>query len=87
LEIGASLDIGAWNLELKPVNEVGKVLVVVGLVVAVLGGLLWAGFGNWLGKLPGDVNYSRGNFSVHFPIVTCVIISVVLTLLLWLFRR
>lgn len=68
-------------------NEFGKVLVVVGLVVAALGALLWAGLGNWFGRLPGDVHYTRGNFSVHFPIVTCVLVSIVLTILLWLFRR
>ena len=65
----------------------GKVLVVVGLVVAAVGALLWSGFGKgWLGRLPGDINYSKGNFSFHFPLVTCLIISAILTLLLWLFR-
>jgi hypothetical protein len=70
------------------VSELGKSLVVTGLLLAAIGALLWSGFGNgWLGRLPGDVNYSRGDFSFHFPIVTCLILSVVLTLLLWLFRR
>ncbi len=68
-------------------NGFGKVLVIVGLVIAALGALLWAGFGRWLGKLPGDVHYSRGDFSFHFPIVTCLLISIVLTILVWLFRR
>ena len=68
-------------------NELGKALVVAGVIVAAIGVLLWTGFGNWLGKLPGDVHYSRGNFSFHFPIITCVLISIVLTILLWLFRR
>ena len=68
-------------------NELGKVLVVIGLIVAAVGALLWAGFGNWFGKLPGDVHYTRGNFSFHFPIITCVLISLVLTIRLWLFRR
>jgi len=68
-------------------NEMGKVLVVVGMVIAAVGALLWAGFGKgWLGRLPGDINYSKGNFSFHFPLVTCLIISLILTLLLWLFR-
>jgi hypothetical protein len=49
---------------------------------------LWSGFGwGWLGRLPGDINYSKGDYSFHFPIVTCLVISVVLTLLLWLFKR
>ena len=69
-------------------NEFGKVMFVFGIVIAVIGLLLWAGGGKgWLGKLPGDINYSRDNFSFHFPIVTCLIVSVVLTLILWLLRK
>jgi len=49
---------------------------------------MWMGVGRgWFGKLPGDINYSRGNFSFHFPLVTCLIISVVLTLIMWLMRK
>ena len=69
-------------------NELGKMLFILGMVVAVVGLLLWMGVGKgWLGKLPGDISYTRGNFSFHFPIVTCIIVSIVLTLLLWLFRK
>ena len=69
-------------------NDLGKLLVIVGLLIAAVGVLLWSGVGKgWLGRLPGDINYTRDNFSFHFPIVTCLIISVVLTLLLWLFRK
>lgn len=63
-------------------------LVVVGLIVAGVGVLLWTGIGKgWLGRLPGDIHYTRGNFSFYFPIVTCLLLSVILTFLLWLFRR
>lgn len=69
-------------------NELGKFLVVAGLLVAAVGALLWSGFGKgWLGRLPGDIHYSKGDFSFHFPIVTCLVVSVVLTLLLWLLRK
>ena len=68
-------------------NEIGKILVIVGFALIVVGALLWMGFGKWLGKLPGDVHYTRGDFSFHFPVVTCVVISVVLTIILWLFQR
>ena len=69
-------------------NEFGKVMFVFGLVIAAIGLLLWTGVGKgWLGKLPGDINYSRDNFSFHFPIVTCLVVSVVLTLILWLIRK
>jgi Protein of unknown function (DUF2905) len=68
-------------------NDFGKILVVAGLF-AVVGALLWSGFGKgWLGRLPGDINYSRDNFSFHFPIVTCLVLSVVLTWLFWLFKK
>ena len=70
------------------VSELGKLLVIVGLLMAAVGAMLWLGIGkSWLGRLPGDIHYSKDNFSFHFPIVTCLIISVVLTLLMWLFRR
>ncbi len=69
-------------------NELGKWLVAVGLLLVAVGALLWSGIGrSWLGKLPGDIHYSRGNFSFYFPIVTCVLLSLVLTLVMWLFRR
>lgn len=69
-------------------NELGKWLFVTGLVIAGLGLLLWSGVGKgWLGRLPGDIHIEREHFSFHFPIVTCLLLSVLLTVLLWLFRR
>ena len=69
-------------------NELGKVLVVIGLVIASVGLLLWSGIGRgWLGRLPGDIHYSKGDFSFQFPIVTCLLVSAVLTLILWLVRK
>jgi uncharacterized protein YybS (DUF2232 family) len=69
-------------------TDLGKLLVVVGLVLAVVGALLWSGLGKgWLGRLPGDIHYTKGNFSFHFPIVTCLLLSLVLTVLLRLFRK
>jgi DUF2905 family protein len=69
-------------------NDLGKLLFITGLVLAVVGLLLWTGTGKgWLGKLPGDINYTKGNFSFHFPLVTCILLSLLLTLILWLFRK
>jgi hypothetical protein len=69
-------------------NDAGKFLVVAGLLMAVIGALLWSGFGKgWLGRLPGDIHYARGNFSFHFPILTCLLASASITLLIWLFRK
>lgn len=69
-------------------NELGKLLVIVGLLIAAVGVLIWTGLGRgWLGRLPGDIHYTRNNFSFYFPIVTCLLLSLVLSLILWLFRK
>jgi hypothetical protein len=69
-------------------QEFGKMLVVLGAVLAAVGLVLWkfGGFGP-LGRLPGDLSVERGNFSFHFPIVTCLLLSALATLVLWLLRR
>jgi hypothetical protein len=69
-------------------HEIGKLLVIFGLVAVVLGAILWSGFGgSWLGRLPGDIRVERGGSGFYFPIVTCIIISIVLSVLLSFFRR
>jgi hypothetical protein len=69
-------------------NETGKFLTIAGLLLVAVGALLWSGVGKgWLGRLPGDINYSKGDFSFHFPLMTCLIFSALLTFLLWLFRE
>ena len=69
-------------------QDFGKLLIIIGLGLALLGLVLWktGGLGP-LGKLPGDISIQRGNSSFYFPIVTCLLVSLVLTLLSWLFRR
>ena len=68
--------------------ELGKLLVFAGLTLVAIGAVLWSGIGKgWLGRLPGEIHYSRGNFSFYFPVVTCVLLSIILTLLLRLFRK
>ena len=68
--------------------EIGKMLVIFGAVMVLVGLALWSGFGaGWLGRLPGDIRIERGNSGFYFPIVTCIIISIVLSLLFSLFRR
>jgi Protein of unknown function (DUF2905) len=70
------------------VPELGKFLVIIGIAIVVLGIILWSGIGaGFLGKLPGDVRIERGNSVFYFPIVTCTIISIVLSLIFSLFRR
>ena len=63
----------------------GPLLVAIGLLVALAGVLVWAGVP--LGRLPGDVVIQRGNFTMYLPITTCIVISVVLSVLVMLLRR
>jgi hypothetical protein len=70
-------------------QEIGKLIVILGALLVVAGAILWRfpGLFGWVGKLPGDISMQKGNFSFYFPVVTCILISIVLTLLSWLFRR
>ena len=66
----------------------GKSIIVIGLVIAAFGVLLtFSGKIPWLGRLPGDILVKRENFTFYFPLATSILVSVILTLLLWLFRR
>ena len=66
----------------------GKMLVVMGGVILLVGLALWSGLGaGWLGRLPGDIRIERVHTTFYFPIVTCIILSIVLSLLFALFRR
>jgi len=63
-------------------------MVIAGIALVILGALIWSGIGRgWFGRLPGDVHYEKGNFSFYFPIVTCLLISIILTILVRIFRR
>ncbi len=69
-------------------SELGKFLVIAGVVLAIVGLIFWSGFApKWLGRLPGDIRIEREHSVFYFPIVTCIIISIVLSLLLSIFRR
>jgi len=69
-------------------HDFGRFLVIIGVIIVVIGLMLWSGFApKWLGRLPGDIRIERGNFGFYFPIVTCIVISIVLTLIFSLFRR
>jgi predicted MFS family arabinose efflux permease len=63
----------------------GKLLLVVGLVIAAVGGAIMLGLP--LGRLPGDIVVRKGAFTFYFPLATSVVLSVLLTFLLMLFRR
>ena len=67
--------------------DVSRTLIILGLVL-VAAGFLWPFLGKiGIGRLPGDIAIERENFRLYIPIATSILISVVLTLLFWLFRR
>ena len=69
-------------------SEFGKTLIFFGLLLLVVGVILsLAGKLPWLGNLPGDITIQRGRFSLYFPITTCIIVSIVISLVLYFFRR
>lgn len=66
----------------------GKSLIVMGLIIAAVGVLLTvAGKIPWIGRLPGDIYVKRDNFTFYFPLATSILISLVLSLILWLLRK
>lgn len=69
-------------------NDLGRMLIVFGLVIAAAGVVLtFAARVPWLGRLPGDVQIQRGNWTFYFPLATSILVSVVLTLILWVLGR
>ena len=69
-------------------NDVGKILIAFGLLIALAGVvLLLVGRVPWIGRLPGDIHFQRGNFTFYFPLATSLLLSVVLTLILYFLGR
>jgi len=69
-------------------DHIGKVLLIMGAVLMAIGALLMlSGKISWLGRLPGDILIQKKNFTFYFPIATSIILSIILTLVLWLFFR
>ena len=69
-------------------SDLGKTLIILGCIIAAAGVLLvFSGKIPWLGKLPGDIYVKRENFSVFFPVTTCILISIIISLILWLIKK
>jgi hypothetical protein len=66
---------------------IGPWLVGIGVILVIIGGLAWAGWLSWLGRLPGDIRYTSGNTRIYIPITTMIIVSVAATIVLSLLRR
>ena len=70
-------------------NGPGRALITVGLILLAAGLLISFAprLPTWLGRLPGDITFKRGNFSFYFPLVTCLLLSAILTFIMWLLRK
>ncbi len=69
-------------------QPLGKSLITIGLVIAAVGVVMTlVGKTDWLGRLPGDINIRKDNFSFYFPLTTCLILSAIISFILWLLRR
>ncbi|OOP56816.1 MAG: hypothetical protein AYP45_07375 [Candidatus Brocadia carolinensis] len=66
----------------------GKILISLGILMIIIGGLfIIGGKLPFVGRLPGDIVVQKKNFSFYFPITTCIIISIMFSLIMWLLRR
>jgi len=68
-------------------RELGPVLVGIGVVVLVIGLLAWSGGLSWFGRLPGDIRIEGENLRLYIPWVSMLLVSAVISLVLWFFRR
>ncbi|MFD2628664.1 DUF2905 domain-containing protein [Oceanobacillus kapialis] len=62
--------------------NIGKLLIIAGIVL-VLVGVIWT----FIGKLPGDLSFKKGNVTFHFPIMTSIIISIILSLIFFILGK
>ncbi|MFC4403999.1 DUF2905 domain-containing protein [Gracilibacillus xinjiangensis] len=63
-------------------TEFGKIFIVIGIVFIIIGLI-----SSFIGKLPGDISFQKGNFSFHFPIMTSIVVSIILTLIFYVIGR
>lgn len=67
-------------------RNIGPFVVVAGILVVLLGVLVWAGGLSWFGRLPGDIRVERGNLRIFIPLASMLLVSVAATLVLWIVR-
>jgi Protein of unknown function (DUF2905) len=68
-------------------RSAGGLVVLVGLAIVALGLLIWSGALSWFGRLPGDVRIERDGLRIYFPLTSMILVSVGMSLLLYLVRR
>lgn len=68
-------------------DSFGKIFIYIGILLIVIGIVFSLGSRFGIGRLPGDIVYHKGNFIFYFPVVTSILLSIILTFILWLFKR
>ncbi|MFO7894224.1 MAG: DUF2905 domain-containing protein [Longimicrobiales bacterium] len=68
-------------------DQIGPLMLLVGVALAVLGAVLWIGGLDWFGRLPGDIRYESGDTRVYIPLTSMILLSVALTAIAWIVRR
>ncbi len=70
-------------------QQTGKILVITGIVLVVTGLIIWAlaGKTGWFGHLPGDIRIRKENFAFYFPVTSMLLVSVILSLLVWIIQK
>jgi len=70
-------------------QDTGKFIIIIGAVIVVIGVLVYFFYDklNWFGRLPGDIRIERDNFHFYFPVTTMILLSVLISAILWIIRR
>jgi hypothetical protein len=78
---------GVFPLYARYMKFVGSILIFTGVAVAVVGLMLYLGVNlSWFGKLPGDIRIIRPNYSLYFPVTTCIVLSIFISLILYIIK-
>lgn len=69
--------------------QIGKILITIGVILVIAGLVLWLAGDrlSWLGRLPGDIRIEKENFRFYFPVTTMILLSILVTFILWLIRK
>ncbi|MDD5572050.1 MAG: DUF2905 domain-containing protein [Bacteroidales bacterium] len=76
-------------MEINLMQNIGKTIIFAGIIIIAVGLLVYF-FGNklnWFGNLPGDIKIKKENFSLSFPVTTMILISIVLSIIVWIVRK
>lgn len=69
-------------------NGLGKSVIIAGIIITVLGIIIaFAGKIPWMSRLPGDIYIKRSNFTFYFPVVTCILLSIIISFIFWLLKK